>query len=60
MQRMDGVEYAGITIEHPLTRKVILRVKTDSTKLKAEDALRKAVKDLQTLSKELREKFENL
>ncbi len=57
---MDGVEYAGITIEHPLTRKVILRVKTDSTKLKAEDALRKAVKDLQTLSKELREKFENL
>lgn len=60
MQRIDGVEYAGVTIEHPLTRKVILRVKTDSTKLKAEDALRKAVKDLQTLSKELREKFENL
>lgn len=60
MQRLDGVEYAGVTIEHPLTRKVILRVKTDSTKLKAEDALRKAVKNLQMLSKELREKFENL
>lgn len=29
IQKLDGVEYAGVTIEHPLTKKIIMRVKTD-------------------------------
>ena len=60
MLKMEGVEYAGITIEHPLTKKVIIRVKTDPSKLKADMALRRAAESLKILSKELREKFENL
>lgn len=60
MLKMEGVEYAGVTIEHPLTRKIILRVRTDPSKIKAEEALRKAVKELQVISRELRERFEAL
>ncbi len=59
-QRIEGVEYAGITIEHPLTRKVIMRVKSNPSKVKAEEALRQAVKELKDISRELREKFEKI
>ena len=40
IQKLDGVEYAGITIEHPLTKKIIMRVKTDPSKIKAVDAVK--------------------
>ena len=59
-QRIDGVEYAGITIEHPLTRKIIMRIKSNPSKVKAEDALRQAIEELKDTSRELREKFEKI
>lgn len=60
LQGIDGVEYAGITIEHPLTKKVIMRVKTEPGKIKAEEAFSKALKDLSNLSKNLLESFQKL
>ena len=59
-QRIDGVEYAGITIEHPLTKKIIMRVKSNPSKIKAGDALKQAVKELKELSGEIREKLEKI
>ncbi|MEN2974835.1 MAG: RpoL/Rpb11 RNA polymerase subunit family protein [Candidatus Caldarchaeales archaeon] len=46
LQGIDGVEYAGAVIEHPLTMKNILRVKTNIEKINAKDALIKAVDEL--------------
>jgi len=60
LQRIDGVGYAGIFIEHPLTRRILLRIKTDPSKIKAVDALRMAVEELKQISSQLREAFEKL
>jgi len=60
LQRMSGVEYAGMFIEHPLTKRVLLRVKTDPSKIKALDALKNAVQELKQVSSQLREAFEKL
>ena len=60
IQKLDGVEYAGITIEHPLTKKIIMRVKTNPSKIKAVDAVKRSIQELKGISKELREAFEKL
>ena len=60
IQKLDGVEYAGVTIEHPLTKKIIMRVKTDPSKIKAVDAVKKSIQELKEISGELREAFEKL
>ena len=60
MQKIDGVDYAGMLIEHPLTKKVLLRVKTDPSKIKASEALKQAIKQLRQISSQLRETFEEL
>lgn len=60
VQRIEGVEYAGITVEHPLTRKVIMRVKTNPEKIKADEAVSKAVKELSDISQKLLESFQQL
>jgi len=60
IQRLDGVQYAGITIEHPLTKKIIMRVKTDPSKIKAVDAVKRSIQELKEISGELREAFEKL
>ena len=60
IQKLDGVEYAGITIEHPLTKKIIMRVKTDPLRIKAVDAVRRSIQELNKVSRELREAFEKL
>jgi len=59
-QGLDGVEYAGVTIEHPLTKKIIFRIKTDPEKIKAKDALDKALKQLKELSAELKKALEEI
>ncbi len=60
LQRMDGVEYSGAIMDHPLTRKTILRVKTNANKLKAVDAVKKAVQELKEISIELRRELGEL
>lgn len=60
LQRMDGVEYSGAIMEHPLTKKTILRVKTDPSKLKAVEAIKKGIRELETISAEIRKEFEKL
>ncbi len=60
MQKMDGVEYAGMFIEHPLTKRILLRVKTNPSKIKALDALKNAIQELKQISSQLREAFEKL
>lgn len=47
-------------MEHPLTKKIFLRIKTDPSQIKALDALKQAVKELRDLSSQLREAFEKL
>lgn len=60
LQRMDGVEYSGAVMEHPLTGRIILRVKTDARRLKAVDAVKKAIQELKEIAAELRREFEKL
>lgn len=60
LQKIDGVEYAGIAIEHPLTMKTILRVMTNKQKIKSKDALIKALNELSTIVDELAEKVKQL
>ncbi len=60
LQRMDEVEYAGVVVEHPLTMKSILRVKTDKQKMLAKDALTKALSELSKLAEEFEEKIKEL
>lgn len=60
LQKMDEVEYAGVVIEHPLTMKSILRVKTDKQKILAKDALTKALNELSKIAEEFVEKTKEL
>ncbi|MCL7382944.1 MAG: hypothetical protein LZ172_00640 [Thaumarchaeota archaeon] len=60
LQKIDGVEYAGIAVEHPLTMKTILRIMTDKQKIKSKDALIKALNELSTIVDELAEKVKLL
>ncbi|MEM1655444.1 MAG: RpoL/Rpb11 RNA polymerase subunit family protein [Nitrososphaerota archaeon] len=60
LQRMEGVEYSGAIMEHPLTKKTILRVKTNAGKLRAVDAVKKAIQELKEVSAELGREFEKL
>ncbi|MEM0329688.1 MAG: RpoL/Rpb11 RNA polymerase subunit family protein [Nitrososphaerota archaeon] len=60
LQRMEGVEYSGAIMEHPLTKKTILRVKTSAGKLRAVDAVKKAIQELKEVSAELGREFEKL
>lgn len=57
LQKIDGVEYAGIVIEHPLTMKIIVRIKTNPSKIKARDAIIKAVEDLSNIAREISEEL---
>lgn len=57
---MDGVQYAGAFMEHPLTKRIFLRIKTDPSKIKALEALEQAINELKGLSSRLREAFEKL
>ncbi|HDD40159.1 MAG TPA: hypothetical protein ENG21_02795, partial [Nitrososphaeria archaeon] len=50
LQKMDGVQYAGMFIEHPLTKRILLRIKTDPSEIKALEALERALKELKDLS----------
>ncbi|MCF8885175.1 MAG: RpoL/Rpb11 RNA polymerase subunit family protein [Nitrososphaerota archaeon] len=56
LQNIEGVEYAGYMIEHPLTMKLILRVKTNPAKITAREALQKALNELLNISNVLLEK----
>lgn len=56
LQKIEGVEYAGAVIEHPLTMKTILRAKTNKQIIQAKDALIKALNLLSSLADELLEK----
>lgn len=60
LQKMDGVQYAGMFIEHPLTKRILLRIKTDPSEIKALEALERALKELKDLSSQLRGAFEKL
>ena len=60
LQNMKGVEYAGMVIKHPLSREVVLRVKTNPNTIKAEEALLKAAQELVSLSKDILQNFQNL
>jgi len=60
LQGMKGVQYAGMIIEHPLTRRILLRMKTDPSQVSAPEALRQAVEKLEKLSGQLREALEKL
>lgn len=60
LQRMDEVEYAGIVLEHPLTMKTILRLKTDKQKILAKHALIRALNELSKLAEELVQKIRDL
>lgn len=60
LQKIDGVQYAETLIEHPLTKRIFLRIKTNPSQIKALEALEKALKDLKELSSQLREAFEKL
>jgi DNA-directed RNA polymerase subunit L len=60
LQKIEGVEYSGAVMEHPLTGKTILRVKTSAGRLKAVDAVKKAIQELKEVSAELRKEFERL
>jgi DNA-directed RNA polymerase subunit L len=58
LQKINGVEYSGAIIEHPLTGRIILRVKTNAGRLRAVDAVKKAIQELKEVSAELRREFE--
>jgi DNA-directed RNA polymerase, subunit L len=58
LQKIDGVEYSSAIMEHPLTGRIILRVKTDAGRLRAVDAVKKAIQELKEISAELRREFE--
>ncbi len=60
LQEVDGVQYSGMFIEHPLTKRTLLRVKTDPSKIKASEAVEKALRELKRISSQLREAFEKL
>lgn len=60
LQKVKGVEYAGMFIEHPLIKRVLLRVKTNPSEVKALDALKAAIQELKRISSQLREAFEKL
>ncbi|MEM1584220.1 MAG: RpoL/Rpb11 RNA polymerase subunit family protein [Nitrososphaerota archaeon] len=56
LEKIEGVEYSGIIIEHPLTNKTILRIRTNKEKICARDALVSAVELLSSIANELVEK----
>lgn len=56
LEKIEGVEYSGIVVEHPLTNKIILRVKTNKETIRARDALIKALELLSSIANELVEK----
>ncbi len=60
LQTIEGVEYSGAIIEHPLTKRALLRIKTDGSRTTASEALKKAIQELKDLSAQLKEEFENL
>ena len=52
LNMLDEVEYAGYRVEHPLTGEITLIIKTRSEKLKAREAVKKALENLKaTLAK---------
>ena len=60
LNTLEGVEYAGYRIEHPLTGNTTLVVKTNPAKLKARDAVKKALTNLKTTLAKLNEEAESL
>lgn len=53
LQSIDGVEYAGHRLLHPLTGEVRLIVKTKAEKIKAREALVKALERINKLIEEI-------
>jgi DNA-directed RNA polymerase subunit L len=60
LQRMQGVEYAGHALLHPLTDEIRFVVKTKSQEIKARDALLKALEELADITEKLRSYVEAL
>jgi DNA-directed RNA polymerase subunit L len=60
LQRMQGVEYAGHALLHPLTGEIRFVVKTKSQEIKARDALLKALEGLADITEKLRSYVEAL
>ncbi|MCL7392874.1 MAG: hypothetical protein LZ163_05040 [Thaumarchaeota archaeon] len=60
LQRMQGVEYAGHALLHPLTGEIRFVVKTKSQEIKARDALLKALEELADITEKLRSYVEAL
>lgn len=53
LQESEGVDYAGFRIDHPLTGKMFLIVRTKPGKIKAREAVRQGVKKLRDFAEEL-------
>ncbi|MCS7129705.1 MAG: hypothetical protein NZ919_03615 [Candidatus Caldarchaeum sp.] len=57
---LEGVQYAGYRLEHPLTGIVSVSVKVDPTKTTPRNAVMKALKDLNELVEKLESKVMEL
>lgn len=60
LQKMQGVEYAGHTLLHPLTGEIRFIVKTKSNELNVRDALLKALEELADMTERLKSYVERL
>ncbi len=60
LQKMQGVEYAGQVLLHPLTGEIRFIVKTKSQELKVRDAILKALEELADMTERLRLYVEGL
>ncbi|MEM2910445.1 MAG: RpoL/Rpb11 RNA polymerase subunit family protein [Nitrososphaerota archaeon] len=60
LQKMQGVEYAGHSLLHPLTGEVRFIVKTRSQEFKARDILLRALEELADMTERLRSQVEQL
>jgi len=60
LQKMQGVEYAGHALLHPLTGEIRLIVKTKSQEIKARDVLLKALEELVDITDKLKSYIEAL
>ena len=60
LNMLDGVEYAGYRVEHPLTGNITLVVKTRPEKIKARDAVKEAISNLKAVLSKLNEEVDIL
>ncbi len=60
LQRMQGVEYAGHALLHPLTGEIKFILKTKPQEIKAREALLKALEELVNMTERLKLYVEGL